>query len=113
MRMSDCSSDVCSSDLHASVQRERGQAMIVIEDSAPGVSDDKRARLFERFYRVETSRNRASGGSGLGLTICRHIVQAHRGEIRAEASSLGVRKRVVWGKSGSERVELGGGRTIN
>src|SRR3546814_14974282 len=61
--------------LHASVQRERGQAMIVIEDSAPGVSDDKRARLFERFYRVETSRNRASGGSGLGVTICRHIVQ--------------------------------------
>src|SRR3546814_4900405 len=41
--------------LHASVQRERGQAMLVIEDSAPGVSDDKLARLFERFYRVESS----------------------------------------------------------
>ncbi|MCW5621235.1 MAG: sensor histidine kinase efflux regulator BaeS [Burkholderiales bacterium] len=81
--------------VHASVQQDRGHAVIVIEDSAPGVPDDKRARLFERFYRVETSRSRASGGSGLGLTICRHIVQAHRGEIRAEASSLGGLRIVI------------------
>ena len=62
---------------------------IVIEDSAPGVDADKRARLFERFYRVDASRNRASGGSGLGLAICRNIVEAHAGTIEAEASSLG------------------------
>jgi len=62
---------------------------IVIEDSEPGVDADKRARLFERFYRVDASRNRASGGSGLGLAICRNIVEAHAGTIEAEASSLG------------------------
>lgn len=66
-----------------------GRARIVIEDSAPGVDPDKRARLFERFYRVEGSRNRASGGSGLGLAICHSIVAAHDGAIGAEASALG------------------------
>ncbi|SEM26571.1 two-component system, OmpR family, sensor histidine kinase BaeS [Pseudoxanthomonas sp. GM95] len=66
-----------------------GQARIVIEDSAPGVEPDKRARLFERFYRVDASRNRASGGSGLGLAICHNIVLAHDGAIATEASALG------------------------
>ncbi|WDS35125.1 sensor histidine kinase efflux regulator BaeS [Pseudoxanthomonas sp.] len=66
-----------------------GQARIVIEDSAPGVDADKRMRLFERFYRVEGSRNRASGGSGLGLAICHNIVLAHDGVIATEPSALG------------------------
>ncbi|BEP64634.1 sensor histidine kinase efflux regulator BaeS (plasmid) [Variovorax sp. V213] len=64
-------------------------ALIVIEDSAPGVPDDKLEKLFERFYRVEQSRNRATGGSGLGLAICRNIVEAHEGRITASASPLG------------------------
>ena len=62
---------------------------IVMEDSAPGVPEDKLPFLFERFYRVEESRNRASGGSGLGLAICRNIVEAHDGRITAHPSPLG------------------------
>lgn len=62
---------------------------IVFEDSTPGVSEDKLALLFERFYRVEASRNRTSGGSGLGLAICRNIAEAHDGHISAAASPLG------------------------
>lgn len=81
--------------VRASTRAEQGSALIIIDDSAPGVPDDKRARLFERFYRVETSRSRASGGSGLGLAICSHIVQAHRGTIRAEASPLGGLRVIV------------------
>ena len=62
---------------------------IVMEDSAPGVPEDKLPFLFERFYRVDESRNRASGGSGLGLAICRNIVEAHDGRISAHPSPLG------------------------
>jgi two-component system sensor histidine kinase BaeS len=64
-------------------------ALILVEDSAPGVPDDKMEKLFERFYRIEASRNRATGGSGLGLAICRNIVEAHEGRITASASPLG------------------------
>jgi two-component system, OmpR family, sensor histidine kinase BaeS len=58
-------------------------------DSKPGVDTQDRERLFDRFYRVEKSRNVESGGTGLGLTICKKIVQAHDGTISAHESPLG------------------------
>ncbi|KAF1020789.1 MAG: Signal transduction histidine-protein kinase BaeS [Paracidovorax wautersii] len=64
-------------------------ATLELMDSAPDVPDAQRPRLFERFYRVDASRSRASGGSGLGLSICQRIVQAHDGSITASASPLG------------------------
>ncbi|HEY4079710.1 MAG TPA: ATP-binding protein [Burkholderiaceae bacterium] len=68
---------------------EDDQAVLDLHDSAPGVAPELLPRLFERFYRVEASRGRASGGSGLGLSICRRIVEAHGGRIEARASHLG------------------------
>lgn len=66
------------------------QALIIeVIDSAPGVSDEQLPRLFERFYRGDTSRNRANGGAGLGLAICRNIVEAHGGRISADHSAEG------------------------
>jgi two-component system sensor histidine kinase BaeS len=62
---------------------------IDIEDSTPGVPNSEIGRLFERLYRVEASRNRAAGGAGLGLAICRNIVEAHAGAIEARHSSRG------------------------
>jgi len=62
---------------------------IELQDSAPGVDEQNLPRLFERFYRVESSRNRISGGAGLGLAICRAIVEAHGGRIEAKPSPLG------------------------
>ncbi len=62
---------------------------IQIQDSAPGVSRADQEKLFERFYRVEKSRNRNHGGSGLGLALCTQIVEAHQGSIVAEDSPLG------------------------
>lgn len=68
---------------------EHNTIVIVVEDSKPGVSADKLDKIFERLYRVESSRNRNTGGSGLGLSICRNIVEAHEGSITASSSSLG------------------------
>lgn len=66
-----------------------GFAEIVLEDSSPGVTAGDLQRLFDRLYRVETSRSRNRGGAGLGLAICRNIVVAHSGSIMAEQSLLG------------------------
>lgn len=60
-----------------------------IEDSAPGVPDAALPKLFDHLFRVEDSRNRATGGSGLGLAICQRIVAAHQGHISAAQSTLG------------------------
>ncbi|MDB6062693.1 MAG: hypothetical protein JWM78_2796 [Verrucomicrobiaceae bacterium] len=62
---------------------------LLIEDSAPGVPNDALPKLFDHLFRVDDSRNRASGGSGLGLAICQRIVTAHNGNISAAASTLG------------------------
>ena len=58
-------------------------------DSAPGVPENALDRLFDRLFRVETSRSRHSGGAGLGLSICKAIVDAHGGSIQALGSDAG------------------------
>ena len=66
-----------------------GAVLIELEDSGPGVPPEALPHLFERFFRVEPSRTRAHGGAGLGLAICRNIVEAHGGTITASQGSLG------------------------
>src|SRR5690606_11850364 len=75
--------------LRISLAREGTRIVIDFMDSSPGVTDEELPRLFERMFRAEASRNRASGGHGLGLAICQNIVAAHRGEIEARHSPLG------------------------
>jgi signal transduction histidine kinase len=64
---------------HAQVTVERiaGAARIRIRDGGPGIAADQMSRVFEPFYRIETSRSRESGGTGLGLTIARNIAEQH------------------------------------
>jgi two-component system sensor histidine kinase BaeS len=66
-----------------------GQVIIEFQDTAPGVPEKELDRLFERLYRLEGSRSRTSGGAGLGLAICKKIVEAHEGKISAYPSQLG------------------------
>jgi two-component system sensor histidine kinase BaeS len=68
---------------------EQMSATVDIQDSAPGVADSDLGRLFDRLYRVESSRSRSAGGAGLGLAICRNIVEAHCGTIEALVSPIG------------------------
>lgn len=66
-----------------------------IEDSAPGVPKNALDKIFDRLYRVETSRSREHGGGGLGLSLCKAIVEAHHGEILADQSELGGLRIIV------------------
>ncbi|RYZ82794.1 MAG: hypothetical protein EOO68_33845 [Moraxellaceae bacterium] len=65
------------------------QVIITIDDTAPGVDAEHHTKLFDRLYRGDSSRNRSSGGAGLGLSICKNIVLAHDGQISINNSDLG------------------------
>jgi signal transduction histidine kinase len=70
--------------------RDEGDMLhIAIRDDGPGIPDGDIERVFEPFYRVESSRNRNSGGSGLGLSIARNIAQAHGGTVRLKNIATG------------------------
>ena len=74
----------------------RGSALeIVVEDNGPGSPEQERARVFEPFYRLDRSRDRATGGFGLGLSIAHKAVALHGGTIRVEQSALGGARFVV------------------
>ena len=76
-------------DLRVTLTRQSAQLCIDFDDSAPGVPAAALPRLFDRLYRVDSSRSRATGGAGLGLAIARNIVAAHGGSITAAPSPLG------------------------
>ncbi|MDI3242982.1 ATP-binding protein [Arthrobacter sp. AL08] len=71
------------------------QSVIEVRDHGPGVPDEEAARIFERFYRADTSRTRETGGSGLGLAIVAAIVGSHAGTVRAAKTDGGGANLVV------------------
>jgi two-component system phosphate regulon sensor histidine kinase PhoR len=64
---------------------------VEISNSGPGISDHELPRVFERFYRVDSSRNRDSGGYGLGLTVVKELVEMSGGDVGA-GSTAGITK---------------------
>jgi two-component system OmpR family sensor kinase len=69
--------------------QEAGGLTIAVEDEGPGVVAAEREAIFQRFYRVDDARNRASGGAGLGLAIARDIARAHGGDLWVEGAPGG------------------------
>ena len=72
-----------------SATRERDVVRISVTDEGIGIGREHLPHLFDRFYRADNSRSRPGGGSGIGLTIARHLVEAHGGEITASSQGLG------------------------
>jgi len=65
--------------------REPNVLELHVKDDGPGIASEHQARLFERFYRVDEGRSRATGGTGIGLSLVKHIVQRHGGHVQVRS----------------------------
>lgn len=78
-----------------SVKKDLGELELAVDDNGPGIPPDRREILLEPFVRLESSRNRETGGAGLGLAIVRNLVEAQGGFVSVEDSPIGGARLVV------------------
>ncbi len=72
--------------VRVSVRHEDGHAVLSVRDNGIGIAKEKQSRVFERFYRVDKSRSRDIGGTGLGLALVKHIAEIHNADIEMEST---------------------------
>jgi signal transduction histidine kinase len=76
--------------------RVGSEVQVVVSDTGIGIPVDQQSQIFTRFYRVDKSRSRVGGGSGIGLTIVKHLVEAHGGRIWVQSSGQGKGSRFTF-----------------
>lgn len=86
----------CEKRIQIGVQVDASGCEIWVDDDGIGIPDDERERIFEPFYRLDRSRDRATGGFGLGLAISRRALEAQGGTLTVEASPLGGARFRLW-----------------
>jgi two-component system OmpR family sensor kinase len=86
----------CEKLIHIGVRVCAKGAEIWVDDDGIGIPDEERERIFEPFYRLDRSRDRATGGFGLGLAISRRALEAQGGTLTVEASPLGGARFCLW-----------------
>ncbi|MBT2659778.1 ATP-binding protein [Bacillus sp. ISL-45] len=77
-----------------SLYQDQNEVILELADNGPGISNESLPFIFQQFYREEGSRNKQTGGSGLGLSIAGMIIDEHGGTIKAE-SSLGIGTKII------------------
>ncbi len=89
--LSNVISNACryAKNIEISLKEKNNRLEIDIDDDGPGIPEDKREDVFKAFYRLEASRNKQTGGIGLGLSITKDIIRAHGGTIKLSASHMG------------------------
>lgn len=92
--------------MRLTVRQHGDDVLLEVADDGPGMAPDVAEHVFERFFRADASRSRASGGSGLGLSIVAALVQAHGGRVELDtAPGRGARFRVLPPRRAPARAE--------
>jgi histidine kinase len=83
-------------EVHVMATHNQHDASFSVADTGVGLAVEDLELIFKRFYRVDKSRSRASGGSGIGLTVAKHLVEAQGGEIQASSEGIGKGSRFTF-----------------
>lgn len=83
-------------NVHITALKQPAEVQIAISDTGIGIPAEDFVNVFTRFYRVDKSRARPGGGSGIGLTVAKHLVEAHGGHIWADSPGIGKGSRFIF-----------------